>query len=239
MSKKIFSIAVVLGFLLSIVYMVCQANNADGGEQLVDIYVEQTSEEKEILESTKDTEDLDELMIAQGNLLGIFTTIQERMIVESYAEIMKRTGDENATDIYKDFYGSAYIDGKELVVCITDEGSPTDFGEDIVNNDSVKFKRVEYSYNQILEVQKEIGDRYEEYYAEYKDTDTPEFELLSSIVGIGTSVEKNDVIIHIVKLTEEKKDTFNRLFGEYDIIRFENQEQGVSFELETQKIAVG
>ena len=66
----------------------------------------------------------------------------------------------------------------------------------------------------MLGFQTNIEDKYEEYYTEYDNTDTKEFELLSSIAGIGIDISNNCVYVDIADLTKEKENTYHTLFGE-------------------------
>ncbi len=63
-----------------------------------------------------------------------------------------------------------------------------------------------------------IEKKYKKYYAEYQGTDTPEFEVVSSIAGIGLSHKGNKIVIDFVQVTPEKKKVFRRLFGDYEYI---------------------
>ena len=63
-----------------------------------------------------------------------------------------------------------------------------------------------------------IEKKYKKYYAEYQGTDTLEFEVVSSIAGIGLSHQGNKIVIDFVQVTPEKEKVFRRLFGDYEYI---------------------
>lgn len=190
-----------------------------GGERLQEVYRAQSSEKQET-ENTGDTEL--ETADNSGALLGIYNKIENRMTVESFGEVAKRTGDEDADTIYEEWYGGAYIEGGKLIVCVTDESKIPDFGEDIVQDASVEFQKVTYSLNELQGFQDDIEDKYEKYYAEYQGTDTVEFEVVSSIAGIGLRQRENKIVVDFVQVTPEKEEVFRRLFGDYEYMELNN-----------------
>ena len=121
-------------------------------------------------------------------------------------------------NIYEEWYGGAYIEGGKLIVCVTDESKISDFDEDIVQNVSVEFQKVTYSLNELHDFQDDIEKKYKKYYAEYQGTDTLEFEVVSSIAGIGLSHQGNKIVIDFVQVMPEKEKVFRRLFGDYEYI---------------------
>lgn len=192
-----------------------QREEDTGGERLQEVYRAQSSEKQET-ENTGDTEL--ETADNSGALLGIYNKIENRMTVESFGEVAKRTGDEDADTIYEEWYGGAYIEGGKLIVCVTDESKISDFGEDIVQDASVEFQKVKYSINELNEFQDDMEDKYEKYYAEYHGTDTVEFEVVSSITGIGRQENGNKIVVDLAQVTPEKEEVFRRLFGDDEYI---------------------
>lgn len=190
-----------------------------GGERLQEVYRAQSSEKQET-ENTGDTEL--ETADNSGALLGIYNKIENRMTVESFGEVAKRTGDEDADTIYEEWYGGAYIEGGKLIVCVTDESKIPDFGEDIVQDASVEFQKVTYSLNELHGFQDDIEKKYKKYYAEYQGTDTVEFEVVSSIAGIGLRQRENKIVVDFVQVTPEKEEVFRRLFGDYEYMELNN-----------------
>lgn len=190
-----------------------------GGERLQEVYRAQSSEKQET-ENTGDTEL--ETADNSGALLGIYNKIENRMTVESFGEVAKRTGDEDADTIYEEWYGGAYIEGGKLIDCVTDESKIPDFGEDIVQDASVEFQKVTYSLNELHGFQDDIEKKYKKYYAEYQGTDTVEFEVVSSIAGIGLRQRENKIVVDFVQVTPEKEEVFRRLFGDYEYMELNN-----------------
>lgn len=137
-----------------------------------------------------------------------YNKIQEDMIVDEK---------EDGSLVYKDTYSGAYIDEDKLVVCVTQDEEIKDKTED------VEYRLVERSYNDLAYIQDKFGDLYTEYCKEYNE-ETEEYELLSDISGFGIDEEKNIVIVDIVELNNQKIELFERIFGKYDCVEFENVE---------------
>lgn len=215
-SKKILGIIICFAMMLNITSINSSANENSGGEVLYNMYVEQ-AEERQATEEELSEEEIQE----RGELTTIYNTILDRLAVTTYTT-RSVDADDGQEDRYAEFYGGSYVDDDKLILCLTDEGTPDAFGIDVVNDSSVDFKEVKYSYNEILDFQDDIENKYSSYYEEYKDTDTVEFELLSSINGVGTSQMDNCIKISITDLTEEKIITFKKLFGEHDYIHLIN-----------------
>lgn len=220
--KKLFSIIICFSIVLNITNIQSLANENSGGEILLNMYEEQAERIQETEENELSAAEIQE----QGELTTIYNTILDRLAVVTYTT-RSAEADDGQEDRYADFYGGSYVNDDKLVVCFTEEGSPANFGEDILNDNSVEFKEVKYSYNEILDFQDDIEKKFGNYYEEFKETDTSEFRLLSSFNSIGTSQKDNCIIINITDLTEEKINTFNDLFGEHEYIRLVGSNYGI------------
>lgn len=210
--KRIIKITVICALLINSIniYAYAQDRELAGGEILQDLYQKQINEWEEEI----NTRDLIKLQVIQGELNKISNSIQETMLVQTYDE----NKNENGINYYQEYYGGSYIDVDKLVVCVTDTYAYSHFGEDILNEELVEFKKVDFSFNELLDLRSDIEDKLIAYYAEYKDIDTAEFNLLSAIAGIGISQRDNCIVIDIANLTEEKENTFWSLFGENEHI---------------------
>ena len=91
-------------------------------------------------------------------------------------------------------------------------------------DENVEYKIVDYSYNDLLDIQKTLEDAYVEFYDKYSQDDK-EFELLDSIAGIGIDEINNRVIVDIVGLTDYKEIIFQELFGSYGCVELEDVKQ--------------
>lgn len=199
--------------VISGILFLYQKEDDTGGEWLQKVYRAQNSEKEETEMET---------ISNSGDLNAICSKIENRMIVESFGEAAKRIGDENADNVYKEWYGGAYIEGGKLIVCVTDESKISDLGEDIVQDVSVEFQKVTYSLNELHGFQDDIEKKYKKYYAEYQGTDTVEFEVVSSIAGIGLRQRENKIVVDFVQVTPEKEEVFRRLFGDYEYMELNN-----------------
>ena len=205
-----------LSFLImtSCINLQSMANETDlnsGGEILQDLYNEQITEQKEVINE----EQLMSMLSAQSELNHINAKLQDQVVIRHYSEVVTRSGDvDDAETLYADYYSGSYIEDSKLIVCISENGSPSNLSQDVLNEESVEIKKVTFSYNELLGFQTNIEDKYEEYYTEYDNTDTKEFELLSSIAGIGIDISNNCVYVDIADLTKEKENTYHTLFGE-------------------------
>lgn len=219
MKKKRGVIILIIFLFIAGVLFFYQREEDTGGERLQEVYRARSSEKQET-ENTGGTEL--ETADNSGALNVIYNKIENRMTVESFGEVAKRTGHEDADTIYEEWYGGAYIEGGKLIVCVTDESKISDFGEDIVQDASVEFQKVKYSINELNEFQDDIEDKYKKYYAEYQGTDTVEFEVVSSITGIGRQENGNKIVVDLAQVTPEKEEVFKQLFGDYEYIELNN-----------------
>lgn len=86
-------------------------------------------------------------------------------------------------------------------------------------------EKAKYSAEELSDVRDETVKQYDKLRREYQDTDSDEFNLLSSIAGFGTDMEKNVIYVEIADLTEEKKEMFWKLFKFYDCIELRYVEE--------------
>lgn len=199
MSRKNIWALILCGLLLLNTNIVVSANNReDVGEKLRNRY-----------EQIQEKYNVDEEEIQQQNELSKkYNEIEQRM----------KKGQCQTEKIYDDCYGGAYIDDDILVVCITDEEIEE------YADENVEYKIVDYSYNDLLDIQKTLEDAYVEFYDKYSQDDK-EFELLDSIAGIGIDEINNRVIVDIVGLTDYKEIIFQELFGSYGCVELEDVKQ--------------
>lgn len=175
-----------------------------------------------------------------GELYDVYCFVEEEM-KEQVSIATNVTNDTNDI-VYKDYYAGAYIDGNNLVVCVTDKkeaakDSPAMYAlennslqkmggipeKGIISDENIQYKSVKYSYNELSETQDYFEDRYEEICNKYKE-DTLEYQLLHSINGFLLRQTENSLIVSITDITDEKIAMFKSLFGEYEYVTFENSE---------------
>lgn len=172
---------------------------SSGGSQLEMMYEEKQAEvqaEMELLQQKAE---------AQQGANAAYAEIEEAMTVNPGAE-------EN---VYAEEYAGAYInDNNTLVVCVTAEDMGRDIDANVISQLSgeaarqaqdvmagnIEYKVVEHSYNELAHIQDEIADTYERLYPAYGEG-TLEYDLLSTMTGIGLDQEKNVVTVEIDELS--------------------------------------
>ncbi len=133
--------------------------------------------------------------------------------------ILKKGTD--STCEYEDFYGGSYIDKNDnLVVCITDNEIKDEI-DDIATDFDTDYQIVENSYNELADVQIELGDIYTDLYDKFS-YDSEKMEFLKSIVGIGINEESNKVEVDIYNLDNEKRNLYETLFGNFECVELVN-----------------
>jgi len=192
---------------------------SSGGSQLEAMYEEMQAEVQAEMEGFEQKAE------AQQGANAAYAEIEEAMRVNPEAE-------EN---VYAEEYGGAYInENNKLVVCVTAEDLAQDIDANVVSELSgetaqqaqdvmagdIEYKVVAHSYNELAGISDEIADNYEKFYPVYGEG-TSEYELLSTITGIGLSQKRNVVTVGINELSEQKITTFVSLFGDYGCVEFE------------------
>ncbi len=196
--RKIWSIVLCVLLITNSQMVVSADNSQDAGERLKNRY-EQKEEINDI--------NLEE-MLMQNELNAKYNEI------EQYMKLQKRECEEE----YMDYYGGAYIADNKLVVCVTESEIET------LSIEGVEYKKVDDSYNDLLNVQRTLEDMYGKLYARYSQTDK-EFSLLDSIAGIGIDEMDNSVVVDIISLTNEKEAMFQEIFGSYKCVKLSNVEE--------------
>lgn len=167
--------------------------------------------EGEQAENTIDEETLE----TQQELNETYEDIEDNMTI---TETKNSDGTET---VYEDEYAGSYIDDDKLVVCMTEK---TDAGDSICNDtENVECRVVKHSYNELSALQDELSETYSDLYDCYPKG-SEEKNLLSSISGFGMDEELNAIVVEIVDLTEDKKATFEELFGIHEEIVLQNTE---------------
>lgn len=216
--KKIVSIVMSMAVLSSVINVRTYAQEVavDGGEILQSIYEEWKNNSPGEPEVTKERLEL------EGKLNEIYGTIEEQMCTKAVSSVNSNSRLEEERVHYTDYYGGAYIDEDKLVVCISDENAVSEFGQKLSDEDLVEFKKVESSYNDLQNCLDDITNKYTEYYSRYKNTDTKEFNLVSSFAGMGIDQKENCVYVDVVSLDEEKQHTYDILFGKNNNVYLRN-----------------
>lgn len=148
---------------------------------------------------------------------------EEKEAIEMYDYLMGEIAvqelsmnQEDSDIVYPENYGGAYLgDNGKLVVCVVD-GMGEDVPEKISSyekNNEYTLELVDYSLNELKAAHGQLLD----YLFEYEDMyeiDSVEYELFSSIVGMGTDQMNNTVYVQMLNVTDEKEQSFNAIFGE-------------------------
>ena len=217
--RKVSAILVAAGMIVCGLAAHVNAEKMEEGSQLEAMYEEMQAEVQ------AEMEEFEQKAEAQQGANAAYTEIEEAMRVNPDAK-------EN---VYAEEYGGAYInENNNLVVCVTVEDMAQDIDANVISELSgeaaqqakdvmagnIEYKVVAHSYNELAAIQDEITDNYEKFYPAYREG-TPEYELLTTITGIGLDEERNVVTVEIDGLSEQKITTFASLFGDYGCVEFE------------------
>ncbi|MBO4920686.1 MAG: hypothetical protein J5372_02100 [Lachnospiraceae bacterium] len=150
----------------------------------------------------------EDTIAVQGELNKLFSEVEKAMIVKpdtTNNELLRNNVK------YLDTYSGSYIEGNNLVVCMTSE-------DKIENIDlpTIKYRIVEKSYNDLLKQNEALLLKYRILYDKKDDIGDDEEILLSSIIGIGIDIKGNTLFCDIIELDEKKRNVFARLFEEFD-----------------------
>ena len=217
--RKVSAILLAVGMIVCGLAAHVNAEKMEEGSQLEAMYEEMQAEVQ------AEMEEFEQKAEAQQGANVVYTEIEEAMRVNPDAK-------EN---VYAEEYGGAYInENNNLVVCVTVEDMAQDIDANVISELSgeaaqqakdvmagnIEYKVVAHSYNELAAIQDEITDNYEKFYPAYREG-TPEYELLTTITGIGLDEERNVVTVEIDGLSEQKITTFAALFGDYGCVEFE------------------
>lgn len=119
-------------------------------------------------------------------------------------------------EIYDEFYGGSFIEEDMLIVCVTD------FDNEYLDSEKIEYRLVDKSYNELLNEQSILEDKYEELYRLYGDEDSDEGWLINSISGIGINEAANIVVISLKDISAQK--LFYEMFGDDFEVAFEEGE---------------
>ena len=129
-------------------------------------------------------------------------------------DTMKLLPASESDDTYVDYYGGCYIEDNTLVVCLTDTNILNSGTVPVLQERTICVKEVTYSYNHMKEIENSILNKYEQLYSQFQtDPDSPEFLLLSSIMGTAIDEKENNLRVDILDLNAEKEAVFLKLFG--------------------------
>ena len=123
-------------------------------------------------------------------------------------------------DVYVEEYAGCYIKNNSLIICVTDNNIRYN---SCLNRKNVFYKVVEHSLNELIAIQKSIGNSYEALYGKY-NRDSKEYALLQSLQGSDSSVEDNVVYVYINKITPDKEETFRKTIGNSSVIVLVNSD---------------
>lgn len=159
---------------------------------------------------------------------GAGTTDDQKKMLRTYFDGETAVDGENSKeDSYPDYFAGGYRkeDG-EIVVCLTDNRKMIQVEvQEILEGESLQFEKADYSLNDLKDTSEYIRETHDKLYGQYvtnvSDTSSSEYELLTSINGWGIDGENNHVVISVRDLTDEKKETFKKLFPDAKGVDFE------------------
>lgn len=101
---------------------------------------------------------------------------------------------------YPDFYGGAYVtdDRSDLIICVTDDSDIVcDIIKNGTQNQNVTIRKVENSYNELVEESRSILDNFSAISAEYTSTSYLNGIEPIQIIGAGVSIANNCVTVTV------------------------------------------
>lgn len=135
----------------------------------------------------------------------------EAMVNEQFNNLLcffQSDGYLKGVNDYPDYYAGAYIsdEQRELIVCVTDDSTNVrNLIAEGTKNDSVKLKKVKYSYSELLMqsdiIMTSIADRRKN---DAFSTNSALNNAVNEFVGVGINVEKNGLEISIKNPDTEK-----------------------------------
>jgi hypothetical protein len=149
----------------------------------------------------------------KGKLLIYITdSLKEQSNSNSFVNLLKNANEQEIVEALsklKDFFG------------LQNFGDLEDTNKLREIRKFITFQNVDYSFNELNDTKKKITDEYLNYYVKYKKKKkrSPEFKFLNSGIGFSIEVQNNRLAVDM-NATEENKQTFNKLFGKYDYLYF-------------------
>ena len=214
--KRMIKITVICALLINSIniYAYAQDRELAGGEILQDLMEKQTIEVEDAITNS----DIEQNDIIMGKLNEIYSNVEKEMLPAASGITVLELNETENENQYVDYYGGSYISNNKLNVCVTDMAYSSELRQNISCNNDLNIQEVKYSMNELINFQTNLENQYLKLYEIYSDTDSEEFNLLSSVTGIGMDVIKNSIYVDIMDLTREKENTFFTLFGTYDYL---------------------
>ncbi len=197
----ILSMIIVLTVWISYSNISASDSGEEYGKLLKETYQEQ--KESEIIN--------EEILYLQGELSKLYADLEKEMCVS--------LDKDSRIETYNDAYGGAYIDENYLVVCVT-----SDCLRSTIDSEKIIYRKVEKTYNELLRTKTSLREKYQDLYDELvmDNSESPEFEAISSIAGIGIDCKQNTVFCDVVNLDNKKESMLFSLFPEAENIIWKN-----------------
>ena len=197
----ILSMIIVLTVWISYSNISASDSGEEHGKRLKETYQEQ--KESEIIN--------EEILYLQGELNKLYADLEKEMCVS--------LDKDSRIETYNDAYGGAYIDENYLVVCVT-----SDCLRSTIDSEKIIYRKVEKTYNELLRTKTSLREKYQDLYDELvmDNSESPEFEAISSIAGIGIDCKQNTVFCDVVNLDNKKEAMLFSLFPEAENIIWKN-----------------
>lgn len=121
---------------------------------------------------------------------------------------------------YPSYYGGAYIKNQNLIILLTTRSKEAEkeIKEIVGQEEGVFIEYVKYSLNDLKNLQRKIGETYERL---YEEEDIEAIQLLDDITRTHISEEYNEIVVGITDITNEKVKKLEKIFGNEDMIRYE------------------
>jgi len=202
-SKKFFSLLVVSVLVFNICFSVFADTTKTNGDLV-----------KEEIEESQDLSSFHEKAKKQEKAVNEYNKL-----MNSIHDSNKRSSDE----AFPEYYGGAFIDeNDDLVVLVTTkEKSGKEKVKEATENSDTKIKEAKHSYNDLLKIQTKVEKTYTSLYKKNNE-DVEIKSILDDITGIYIDDKGNQVVVQIKELSVEKEELFNKLFGNSELIVFED-----------------
>lgn len=160
----------------------------------------------------------------------------EKESINANNKIINEITNSKTKDIesYPEYYAGSYLDDQgKLVICITDDNENIKKTFiDAAESSDLQFKKVDNSYKTLSELQDKITKIFDSSYNKYimndYSADDITKEMIKSITSISIVNRNNGIVVSMQDITDEKIDSFKKLFGDDDRITFENSGSSVN-----------
>lgn len=128
----------------------------------------------------------------------------------------------HADTVLSEHYGGCYInDAGQLVVCFTNDFFEIDFDYDNIMQMAHIIESVDFSFDELLNLQQEIHTTLFKMQEQYRDDENYKESVIFSVNGSSIYENINKLGISISSISEEKIAEFKEIFGDNNAFLFE------------------